>query len=271
MGPLIRRAVVALIAIPFVLLLTFWDFTPPFKIAIAAAVGLSLLEYLRLVQKRNFKPLVPQGLLILGFVFLTWGFSLPVEAWGVLTAGLALLLFSFIGSRRPLKEMVVSVSVTWLGTAYFSLLGVYFFRLREMPGGSWHLFWLYLATWSYDTGAYFFGSRWGRHRMAPKVSPKKSWEGCAGGFLTTLACLFLLWNYFPLYAQCYRPIHVVVISALLSFFAQMGDLVGSVIKRSLAVKDSGSFFPGHGGMFDRIGSLLLNAPVLFYYLVFFKP
>jgi phosphatidate cytidylyltransferase len=85
-----------------------------------------------------------------------------------------------------------------------------------------------------------------------------------------LAGLTALWKLFPFYAQEYSLTDVIVLSALLSLFGQLGDLVESIIKRSLSAKDSGSFFPGHGGVFDRIDSLLFNAPILFYYLILFK-
>jgi phosphatidate cytidylyltransferase len=123
---------------------------------------------------------------------------------------------------------------------------------------------------AYDTGGYFAGHWWGRRLLAPQVSPKKTWEGCVGGFVLVFAGLFLLWKTIPFYSQIYGLVDVLVLSILLSFFGQMGDLVESMIKRSLSAKDSGSFFPGHGGIFDRIDSLLFNAPVLFFYLILFK-
>jgi phosphatidate cytidylyltransferase len=183
---------------------------------------------------------------------------------------LMMLCLSFLGSTRPVKEMVVSVSVTFFGAAYFGVLTGYVFRLREMPQGAWHLLWLYIATWAYDTGGFFAGSLWGKHLLAPLASPKKSWEGVAGGVLLTVISLGLLRRFVPFYAGLYSYDDVAALALLLSLFGQLGDLVESMMKRSLTAKDSGSFFPGHGGVFDRVDSLLFNAPVLFYYLLIVK-
>ncbi|HEY5039369.1 MAG TPA: phosphatidate cytidylyltransferase, partial [bacterium] len=220
----------------------------------------------------NMKTLKVEGLLTLLLILLPWVLRswFPFEGRGAFLVGLLFLTLSFLWSKRPLKEMVVSVSVTFFGAAYFGILGCYFFRLKDLPQGAWHLVWLYAATWAYDTGGYFAGTWWGAHRLAPRASPKKSWEGCLGGFVLAFAALFILWKTVPFYSRVYSLVDVVVLSSLLSFFGQLGDLVESVIKRSLEAKDSGSFFPGHGGLFDRIDSLLFNAPVLFYYLTLFN-
>jgi len=185
-------------------------------------------------------------------------------------AVLLILNLAFLWSQRTVKRMVVTVSVTFFGVAYFGFFGGYFFHLRDLPQGAWLLLWLYISTWAYDTGGYFAGSLWGKHRLAPQVSPNKSWEGCAGGFALSLIGLYLLWEFMPAYSQIFNLMDVVILAVLLSFFGQIGDLVESIMKRSLSAKDSGSFFPGHGGVFDRIDSLLFNAPVLYFYLTLIK-
>ncbi len=274
MGSLTKRLLVAVPAIVILIAATFWEQQFLFKFIAVCSLGLALLEFLTLADRGKMKTLRIEGLLALGFVLLPWVLR-PMVSWegkGTLLVGLWILTLSFLCSNRPLKEMVTSVSVTFFGVSYFGLLGVYFFRLRELPGGAWHLLWVFIATWAYDTGGYFAGNLWGRHKLAPLASPKKTWEGCIGGFVLVIVGLFLLWkgmNYFGV-PNPYSLTDILVLSLLLSFFAQVGDLVESVIKRSLSAKDSGSFFPGHGGVFDRIDSLLFNAPVLFYYLIEFK-
>ncbi len=272
MGSLSQRVGVALGAIPVLLLLTFWDQTLPFKLTAFLGLLLALLEYLKMADRNGMKTLRVEAGLALFFILSPWLLR-PWVAWdghGTYMAGLALLSLSFLWSKRPLREMVTSVSVTFFGTAYFGGFGNYFLRLRDLPEGAWYLFWLYAATWAYDTGGYFAGHWWGRHRLAPLASPKKTLEGSLGGFLLVLACLFSLWKAVPLYTRVFTATDVFLLSALLSIFGQIGDLVESTIKRSLSAKDSGSLLPGHGGVFDRIDSLLFNAPVLFYYLLLFK-
>ncbi len=274
MGTLTKRILVALVAIPLLLFLTFWEETLLFRVVTLLGLGLALMEYLNLADASRLKTLRVEGLVALGLLLLPWIFR-PLMPWGGRDAfllGLFILTLSFLWSNRPLKEMVVSVSVTFFGVAYFGVLGHYFFRLRDLPQGAWHLLWLYVATWAYDTGGYFAGRWWGKHHFAPLASPKKSVEGCIGGFVLVVLGLFSLWkgmNHFGV-ANPYNLADVLVLSALLSLFGQLGDLVESIIKRSLAAKDSGSFFPGHGGVFDRIDSLLFNAPILFYYLILLK-
>jgi phosphatidate cytidylyltransferase len=272
MGSLTKRILVALVAIPILLFATFWEHSFLFKVLAVAGIGLAFFEYLNLADARKLKTLRIEGLLSLGFVLLTWVLRPAVhwEGWGMLLVGVWILTLSFLWSNRPVKEMITSVSVTFFGVAYFGLLGVYFFRLRELQDGPWHLTLLFIATWAYDTGGFFAGKFWGRHKLAPLTSPKKTWEGCAGGFVLTLAGLLLLRQFLPFYSRTYGGWDILALSVLLSFFGQVGDLVESVIKRSLSAKDSGSFFPGHGGVFDRIDSLLFNAPVLFYYLTLLK-
>ncbi len=273
MGTLTKRILVAIPAIAVLLFATFWGQSLLFKMIVILGLGLALMEYFRLADAHKLKTLRGEGLAVLAFLLLPWVVPF-LTSWGgqdAFSLGLFILTLSFLWSKRPLKEMVISVSVTFLGTAYFGSLGHYFFRLRELPLGPWHLLWLYTATWAYDTGGYFAGRWWGKHHFAPLASPKKSVEGCIGGFVLVILGLFLLWkgmNHFGV-INPYTPTDILALSVLLSVFGQLGDLVESLIKRSLSAKDSGSLLPGHGGVFDRIDSLLFNAPILFYYLVLF--
>jgi phosphatidate cytidylyltransferase len=273
MGALTKRLIVAVPAIVVLLFATFWEHSELFKLLAVLGLTLALWEYLTLAQARQKGRLLRvEGLIALGLILLPWVLKPAVdwEGWGTLLAGLWILTLSFLWSDRGVKDMIPSVAATFFGVAYFGLLGVYFFRLRELPNGSWHLLWVFLATWAYDTGGYFVGGRWGRHKLAPHASPKKSWEGCAGGLVFTFLALLGLWKWVPFFGTFYSLTDVTVLSILLSVFGQLGDLVESAMKRSLNAKDSGSFFPGHGGIFDRIDSLLFNAPLLFYYLNLFK-
>ncbi len=272
MGSLAKRVTTALVAIPVLLFLIFWEVTLPFKLVVVGGLVLGLLEYLQLAYEDQIKPQRSEGIISLAIILLPY-LDPTNFAWSPAASILVVLFFlnlSFLGSQRTIKRMIVTVSVTFFGLAYFGFFGSYFFRLRELPNGAWVLLWLFIATWAYDTGGYFVGGLWGKHKLAPQVSPKKSWEGCFGGAGLTFVGLFLLWKYFPVYSQMFTLIDVTALALLLSFFGQVGDLVESIIKRSLSAKDSGSLIPGHGGIFDRIDSLLFNAPVLFFYLTHIK-
>jgi phosphatidate cytidylyltransferase len=131
------------------------------------------------------------------------------------------------------------------------------------------------ATWAFDTGAYFVGSRFGRTKLMPWISPGKTWEGAAGGLLLTLVVVWLasvdLAGFVPgLTAIDWRPLpipvlHIVPMALGIAIAAVLGDLAESMVKRDAGAKDASGFFPGHGGMFDRIDSVLFTAPFVYYY------
>ncbi|WP_027382764.1 phosphatidate cytidylyltransferase [Epilithonimonas caeni] len=127
------------------------------------------------------------------------------------------------------------------------------------------VFMLFVLIWSSDTFAYLTGKFFGKHKMAPKISPKKTWEGFAGGVLLTLILGFFVEKYFPELRGNWM-----IVGLLISIFAPLGDLVESQLKRSFAVKDSGNIIPGHGGVLDRLDSFIICAPVIYLYFILEK-
>ena len=127
------------------------------------------------------------------------------------------------------------------------------------------VFMLFVLIWSSDTFAYLTGKFFGKHKMAPKISPKKTWEGFAGGVVLTLVLAFFVEKYFPELRGNWM-----IVGLLVSIFAPLGDLVESQLKRSFAVKDSGNIIPGHGGVLDRLDSFIICAPVVYLYFILEK-
>lgn len=127
------------------------------------------------------------------------------------------------------------------------------------------VFMLFVLIWSSDTFAYLTGKFFGKHKMAPKISPKKTWEGFAGGVVLTLILGFFVEKYFPELRGNWM-----MVGLLISIFAPVGDLVESQLKRSFAVKDSGNIIPGHGGILDRLDSFIICAPVIYLYFILEK-
>ena len=127
------------------------------------------------------------------------------------------------------------------------------------------VFMLFVLIWSSDTFAYLTGKFFGKHKMAPKISPKKTWEGFAGGVVLTLVLGFFVEKYFPELRGNWM-----IVGLLVSIFAPLGDLVESQLKRSFAVKDSGNIIPGHGGVLDRLHSFIICAPVVYLYFILEK-
>ncbi|MFU8815946.1 MAG: phosphatidate cytidylyltransferase [Pseudomonadales bacterium] len=150
---------------------------------------------------------------------------------------------------HPLVIIPAGLLVTWAAWLAFVVV-------RDQPGGATWVLWLLLLVWSADIGAYFAGRRFGRRKLAPRVSPGKTWEGFAGGMLASLVVTLAM--LVPMGAVAWWWVPVVVLLAVLSVF---GDLFESVLKRQRGVKDSGTLLPGHGGVLDRIDSLVAVLPV----------
>ncbi len=130
---------------------------------------------------------------------------------------------------------------------------------------SMEVFFLFVLIWSSDTFAYFTGKFFGKHKMAPKISPKKTWEGFAGGVVLTIILAFFIEKLHPDLRGNW-----IVVGFLVSVFAPLGDLVESQLKRTFGVKDSGNIIPGHGGILDRLDSFMICAPVVYLYFILEK-
>ena len=163
-----------------------------------------------------------------------------------------------------MSEVAKELSVAILGLAYVPLLLSYAGLLRDIPFGREWIFLVLVIVMSCDTLAYFVGLNWGRHRLYYVVSPNKSVEGALGGLIgACLGALIASLTFFP-HLDGYD---VLFLGLGMGGISQLGDLVESLLKRSFGVKDSGSIIPGHGGLLDRLDSLLLTFPVAFYYAV----
>lgn len=157
-----------------------------------------------------------------------------------------------------------NIAYTFLGLIYTVIPFVFFFSLAFISGSyNPHLaLGFFMMLWGNDTGAYLVGVKFGKHRLFERHSPKKSWEGFFGGMFTSVMVSLVLAHYY----QDYGKFHWVAMALIISCFGTLGDLVESMFKRSIEIKDSGSMLPGHGGLLDRFDGLLLSAPVVFVYL-----
>ena len=194
--------------------------------------------------------------------------SSPSTLWiiGAETAFLVMLrgvLQLYLHDANPVRDIALSaLSIVYIA---IPLAVAVFFRLFF---GEWYMLLVFVMIWLNDTGAFLVGSRFGKHRLFERLSPKKSWEGFWGGFAFCLISGWLAWMLFPhaFGGQCWEYL---VLGAIVSVFSTWGDLFESMIKRAVGVKDSGNILPGHGGMLDRIDSLLFVAPAaaVFFFLV----
>lgn len=266
-GDLARRLATAAVGIPLLALALFWG--PPLVIVAiaAAAAALGLWEFYALLSARGVAPLRVTGF-VLGAAFFLQTVRPALVPPAIVPIAVILLLCAMLTRAGDVPGSVTSAAGTLLGAAYLGGLGGTMAALRLAPyesGGPWIEMLLLTTIMMADSAALFVGSTIGRHKMAPRISPGKTWEGLAGGLVggvvgaLVVRQLALRWMPVP---------HTVVLALLVTLFGVAGDLAESLLKRWAGVKDSGTLFPGHGGMLDRLDSLLLGAPVLYYYLLY---
>ncbi len=223
-------------------------------------------EFYRLVQNETVKPKRGMGILLGLAIFITVGFHfLRGQSWNYALIIVPIIVFIFITELyRKHQNPFHNIAYTFLGII-FVVVPFAFFHATSFIDGSYNYHYplgFMLLLWASDTGAYLAGVKFGRHKLFERHSPKKTWEGLAGGLLCSLFVSFILSIYFKeLPAQ-----HWAAISLIIVVIGTYGDLTESMLKRSLDVKDSGSLLPGHGGLLDRFDGLLLAAPLVFAYL-----
>src|SRR5262249_51669147 len=163
---------------------------------------------------------------------------------------------------------ILAISTTLFGLMYVPWLLNFIQKINFFPGVDGHYYLLYfvLITKFSDTGAYSVGSLIGRHKMIPRISPGKTWEGFGGAILFSTLASLLFVHFLGRKMHGMTPLHAVILGIILSVSAVVGDLIESLFKREAGVKDSGHFFPGIGGILDLLDSLLFNAPIMYLYL-----
>lgn len=236
-----------------------------FWLVVLAGGTVALIEYAVMMRKEagHTELAVAVGACSLPLLF-SFGHDAGVLNLSLLLSFIAIALYSIVRyADTPSPFSFVSI----MGTAavMISFFGAHLCLLRAMDNGSRWLIYLSAITVCSDTAAYYAGTFWGRRKLCPSVSPKKTWEGFFGGIVggtagATITALLIL--------PSFSLPHVAAAAAFLAGIGVVGDLIESIAKRAAGVKDSGSFLPGHGGILDRIDSLLVTAPFLYYLLYY---
>ncbi len=264
-----KRLLTAAIGVPLVLAAVFLTHDWWWFAIMAVVVELAVFEYIEICRPQA--PRAPLRLLLVLAPAAAFALSYALsEGTGAGTLRLhllggALLLSVGLGtlillSRTPLEEALPALGIFGFGIPYFA---VSLSSLHLIQGiDPWVIILLLAIVWLGDTAAYYVGSAVGRHKLAPVISPKKSWEGAIASFVVAVAAA-AVWDF---YRRGALEPGLLTAAALTAVAAQIGDLVESMIKRSSGVKDSGNLLPGHGGMFDRIDALVFAAPVLLFSL-----
>ena len=285
---LLKRVATAVVLIPLVLLLILRAPVPVLAFVAGVVALLAIRELLQLSEAYGSKPLHIPTYIVCGLFFFVIAFhpgatdllsTSSFTYFGMAFAVLAPFIFLAIGMyRSDLASAFPAARVSVFAFLYVALPMASLLQLREQWQGSFFLLYLLLLVWAGDIFAYFIGKPFGRHRMSPRVSPNKTWEGAIASVIASVAVGILMFHYAQPISSALMQAHlierqngifgqtslisVIVLSIVLNIAAQLGDLVESLIKRGAGVKDSGAILPGHGGMLDRVDALLFAAPVL---------
>lgn len=264
-----QRIIAAIIGVTFIVgCILYGDLT--FMLVFCAISMFTQLEFYKLLGLDGNQPLTFYGTLC-GVVLVVLTFVIEkgliaFENYFLISPLLAMIFFIKLYKKNDLKPFT-NIGFTFLGLIYvalpFSLLIV-----MAMRGGVYNyeiILGSLMLLWATDVGAYFAGTKFGRRKLFERVSPKKSWEGAVGGMLSATLVAFLLGMFF----RTYDPWKWYCIGAIIVVTGTYGDLVESLFKRSIAIKDSGSSIPGHGGFLDRFDGLLLSAPFIVTFLKLF--
>ena len=243
-----------------------------FLILVNLIIFLGLREFYQLMAAKGYEPFQSLGYFCaLAISWYAWreGITVPL----ILTASLLLIMIREV-FRRDMSRSLEHMAVTVFGIMYIGWLGSHLVMLRELPAvvgaedyiGARLVFLAALLTWATDTGAYIMGVALGRHPLIERISPKKTMEGAVGGLV---GAALAGWACSNTVVPFLTPLAGVLLGLVIGIAAILGDLVESLIKRDVGIKDSAELIPGHGGVLDRFDSLLFTAPVLYYYFRFF--
>jgi phosphatidate cytidylyltransferase len=268
-----KRVLTAVVLIPLVLVLVFlppsWQWL--FTAATALVACLAAWELLTLAQQKGAAPPRIAVLIAIIALFTAW-FEWPDQAASIL----GILIFTLLvvcTFASPIERALPDASMAMFCLLYTGFTLISLPALRTQNNGPSLVVLLLCAVWAGDTAALYIGRPFGRHKLAPRLSPQKTWEGSiasvvgsllATGLLLEIASYLARWNSVALSYADEVWWYWLILAVIINIAAQVGDLAESALKRSAGVKDSGTLLPGHGGILDRVDALLLAAPALWY-------
>lgn len=271
---LIKRTISGIVLAMLLLGSIFIFPRPIVAVIIALVIGVGLWEFYIISEIKGFKPFKVYGVII-GIALCVITFLAASGNYSVYTDNIILLLLfiaivTVLGKyafKKDGSSVIANSAVTFLGILYVSFLFTFMIKLRysfDPELGKGLVIALVLITKFSDISAYFCGSKWGRHKLIPRISAKKTIEGSIAGIAGSVLVSLILKFWFLEFMNCFES---VVLGILLSVVGQIGDLIESLIKRDANVKDSGQFVPGLGGVLDFMDSLLFTGPVMYIFLI----
>jgi len=265
------RLLTATVLIPIVVCCIYLG-GPFFLALVVLLLTLAEIEFCRLVTRDGFRPALAFGLGMVWLFLLDAHFS----AWKLLQPGIALILLGSLAWQLFHRQgsPVADWALTVTGGLYLGLCGACLIGLRGLQrDGLWWTLTVVPSIMLADTGAYFVGRAFGRHKLAPTLSPGKTWEGYVagiviGGLMTALLASF--WRTGAGAGTAVTSVHGLILGLLIATFAPLGDLAVSMFKRQVGAKDSSNVIPGHGGALDRVDSVLWAAVIGYYYVLMLR-
>ncbi|MBI4640068.1 MAG: phosphatidate cytidylyltransferase [Candidatus Tectomicrobia bacterium] len=227
---------------------------------------IGLLEFYTMIEKGGATCSKRMGLFCSWLIAFSFFLDSPTFALFSGTFTIIFLLLPRFFLHDDLAMTIREIMYTFFGVMYVAWLMSHLVFLRKLEDGKSYLFFVFLVTWAGDTAAYYIGSVWGHHPLSPRISPRKSIEGGVAGFCMSFLMAYLARQWF---FQKISLLDTFTLGAILSLMGQLGDLAESLIKRGSGAKDSGSLIPGHGGILDRMDSLMFAVPTVYYYALFF--
>ena len=262
------RLITAAVLIPIAVGLVYLG-ALPYLVLVGGLLSVAEVEFGQLMQRGAFRPNVALGLGLLW----VWLLDAQFPAWGLLQPGIAAFVLAAMAWHMWHRQgsPVADWALTVTGGLYLGLCGACLVRLRALePDGMWWTFTVLPTIMLADTSAYLLGRRWGRHKMAPALSPGKTWEGYAAGILTGAVFGALLPAFYRIWApsgSALSSVHGLILGLVIATVAPLGDFGVSMMKRFVGVKDSGTIIPGHGGALDRVDSILWAGVIGLYYVL----
>lgn len=258
-----ERIISSFVLIP-VLVAAVWYGEPWLSIVTASFAALGAWEFYRLARSGGWRPFEPLGLLLV-ILFIVAAHSDDGRVMPLMVSAAVLVpLFRLLWRPEAGKAFT-----HWLwtvgGVFYLGWTMSHFVLLRDLPDGRDWVFLALFGTFASDTFSYFVGRAIGRHALAPRISPRKTWEGAIGGVGGTVGATVLLAIITGLDEIGY--LKIIPLGFLISLFAQAGDLAESVLKRNTEAKDAGSLIPGHGGVLDRLDSIVFTGVLVYYWVI----
>lgn len=246
---------------PFILFI-FWGGIP-LKVFTFVISALGMYEFYKALKEKEFKPISVIGYaLLIIYYLIDHNFNNLIHI--VILATFLLLMIPVIN----LKYTFIDAAITLLGFLYVGIFTSFIYLVDIKEGGAFLVWLIFIGSWMCDTTAYYAGRLFGKTKLCPKVSPKKTIEGSLGGLVGATIFCGLLGVLARNYGVNIALYHFFIIGALCGVFGQFGDLVASSVKRYVGIKDYSNLIPGHGGILDRFDSILFSGVVVFYYLTF---